>query len=264
MASTQSVEMVATSSSTRNVNRQQQKYNFWDLPKIFWRITAYCSDTTILNLMRVSQRFSVLATHDNVWRDILFRYNLQALIAFPIRKPLYRYFIEDIITTKALHGRYEFEAHSVGGMTDRFSPYNISLAVFIASTASLGNQWHTIGRGQLMITYRSGNVEVLQGALRFSSVRKCLIFCSGIFGSPLRGPVFTIAVAQVKRKWANQSQASLAAHQGGIRLVMTPVLVEGKTKGSLITETDVIAVSRPPPDTAAVAAAVTARAVVDN
>lgn len=234
----------------------------WDVPKLFWRVTSFCRDVEIFNLLLVNHRFHTLSTHDHVWKEILSRYNLIALTSFPLRKSLRGYFLEDVLTTRALHGRYDFEAQpSTSATFDRHSPYNITSAVLIVSSATLGNQLHGLGRCQLMISYRSGSVEVLQGCLRFSGVRKCFILCSSVFGAPVRGPVFTVAVALAKRKWANQSTASLQAHQGGIRLVMTPVLLEGKCKGSLITETDIVAVSRPPPDAVAQSAALTAARV---
>jgi hypothetical protein len=235
------------------------EFKLWDIPKMFWKVAVYLQDTDMFELMLVNHRFFTLATHDHVWKELLHRYNLHALISFPLRKSLYRYFIEDVVTTRALHGRYDFEAQMLANASfERHSPYNIVTAVLIASTATLGNEWHAMGRCQLMISYRSGSVEVLQGCLRFSGVKRCFIFCSSVFGAPVRGPVFTIAVALAKRKWANQSAQSLQAHQGGIRLVMTPVLMEGKCKGSLITETDIVAVSRPPPDAVAQSAALAA------
>lgn len=259
------------SSSSSPALPQKRAFEVWDLPKVFWKIVGYLTGRIedLISLLLVNHRFHVLTTHDHIWRDVLAQYNLQALVArisegaatttttasSPSGTPsglstspsLYRYFIDDIVTTKALHGRYDFEAHSAGGISDRFSPYNITSAVLIVSSATLGNAWHGMGRGQLMITFRGGAVEILQGCLRFSGVRRCFMFCSCTFGSTNRGPVLTIAVAQVKRKWANQSAASYSVHAGGTRLVMTPVLHEGKTKGGLLSETDVIAVGRPPP-----------------
>jgi hypothetical protein len=233
----------------------------WDIPKVFWRMATFCQDNELFALLSVNQRFHTLSAHDHVWKEILHRYNLHALLSFPLRKSLRSYFLEDVLTTRALHGRYDFEAQLSSAATfDRHSPYNITSAVLIVSTAALGNQLHAMGRCQLMISYRSGSVEVLQGCLRFSGVRKCFIFCSSVFGAPIRGPVFTVTIALAKRKWANQSAASLQAHQGGLRLVMTPFLAEGKCKGSLITETDIVAVSRPPPDAVAQSAALAARA----
>lgn len=197
--------------------------------------------------MQVSQRLHVLASHDNVWRELLLRFNLQSLLTVPIRKPLYQFFCDDVITTRVLHGRYEYQAEK-GLVSSHMQPYDMSSVVLIVSSATFGNVHHSIGRIQMMLSYRSGQVEILQGALRFSVTRRCFTICSAVFGSPTRGPVFSVAVAQSNRKWANQSQQLFKAHKGGIRLVMTPALVEGKTRGSMLNESDVIAVSRPPPE----------------
>lgn len=223
------------------------KYNLWDLPKLFWRILFFLDLHDILRVMRVSQRLRVLSSHDNMWREILLRFNLQALLTVPISKPLYEFFCEDVITTRVLHGRYEYQSEK-GLVSSHMQPYDMSSVTLLVSSASFGNEHHSMGRIQMMLCYRSGQVEILQGALRFSMTRGCFCICSSVFGATVRGPVFSVAIAQSNRKWANQSQQLFKAHKGGIRLVMTPALMEGKTKGSMVNESDVIAVSRPPPE----------------
>ena len=228
------------------------KLNIWDLPKLVWRITTFCDEGIIFALMLVSRRFHTLVTHDNVWRDLYTRFNLNALLnIFPkpvlADRSLHQLFLEEIMTTRVLHGRYEFDA------AESNDTFNIQHVVFIISEASFGNSRHAIGRGQILITYRS-TAEVLQGALRFSPQMRSFVLCCNTFGSTQRGPVFMVAVAQANRKWANQHADVFARHHGGTRLIMTPMIIESITKGSQMTEAEVIAVSKPPlPGTAAAA-----------
>jgi hypothetical protein len=219
-------------------------FQLWNLPKLFWRVLSFMDEPSLcLGVMRVCRRWHTLATHDSLWREMFLRLNLQSLLTVPVAKPLYRYFLEDVITTRTLHGRYEFTA----APSQDPQLYNVQSAGLIVSTAWLGNTLHPIGRVLLTITFRN-TVEVLQGAARFSLSRRCFVFCCVPFGSASRGPVFTVAVAQANRRWANESPEMFSKHQGGIRLVMTPVILEGRSKGLQITETDIVAVSRPPPE----------------
>ena len=148
------------------------------------------------------------------------------------------------ITTRVLHGRYEYQSEK-GLVSSHMQPYDMSSVVLIVSSATFGNVHHSLGRIQMMLSYRSGQVEILQGALRFSVTRRCFCICSSVFGAPTRGPVFSVAVAQSNRKWANQSQQLFKA-QWWIRLV-TPALVEGRSRGSMVNESDDCG-GRPPPE----------------
>lgn len=219
--------------------------NLWDLPRLVWRITTFCEESIIFSLMRVSKRFHTLVTHDNVWRDLYNRFNLTALLrilpssSLPPERSLHQLFLEEILTTRALLGRYEFQA------AENIDTFNIQHVIFIISEASFGNSRHRIGRGQILITYRN-TAEVLQGALRFSPQMRSFVLCCNTFGSTQRGPVFMVAVAQANRKWANQSPDLYNAHLGGTRLIMTPMIIESITKGSQMTEAEVIAVSKAP------------------
>jgi hypothetical protein len=218
-------------------------FRLWDLPRLFWRIVHFCCDEALAALICCSKRLYELCTHDTLWKEILLRFNLQSLLTVPVEKPLYRYFVDDIITTKVLSGRYEYASAS----TDS-NVYPVQAVTLVVSSASLGWLRHTIGRFQMLTSYRN-SVEILNGVVRFSPKRRCFIFCCSNFGSTIRSVLFVVMVAQANRRWANQSQQMFAAHQGGFRLVMTPMLLhEGPTKLSLLTETDVIAVSKPPPE----------------
>lgn len=195
-------------------------------------------------MMQVSRRLYTLMTHDTVWREMLVRFNLNAMLQVTSRevlaeKSLHALFIEDIMTSKVLCGRYEFEAEEENQM------FNIQQVIFIVSQATFGNTSHCVGRGQLLITYRN-TAEVLQGSLRFSPQLKSFVLSCNTFGSNQRGPVFMVAAAQANKKWANQCPRMFNAHRGGLRLVMTPMIIEGITKGSQMTEAEIIGVSRPP------------------
>ena len=217
----------------------------WDLPKLTWRVAQFMEEKEVFAMMQVSRRLYTLMTHDNVWREMLVRYNLNALMQVTSRevlaeKSLHAFFTEDIMTSKVMCGRYGFEADE-----DNFV-FNIQQVIFIVSPASFGNTSHSVGRGQLLITYRN-TAEVLQGSLRFSPHLKSFVLSCNTFGSNQRGPVFMVAVAQANKKWANQCPKMFSAHRGGLRLVMTPMIIEGITKGSQMTEAEIIGVSRPPP-----------------
>jgi hypothetical protein len=178
-----------------------------------------------------------------MWKEMFLRLNLQSLLTVPIEKPLYRFFLEEVVTTRVLSGRYEFAAAASSDST----VYPVQSVTLVVASATLGWMRHAIGRCQILTTYRN-SVEILNGVVRFSPKRRCFVFCCSNFGSPVRSVLFTVMVAQANRRWANQSPQMFADHQGGFRLVMTPTLLqEGPTKLSLLTETDVIAVSRPPP-----------------
>ncbi len=218
-------------------------FRLWDLPRLFWRIAHFCDDKSLAALISCSRRLHELCTHDTLWKEVFLRLNLQSLLTVPIDKPLYLYFIEDIITTRVLAGRYEFASAS----TDS-SVYPVQAVTLVVSCAAFGWLRHTVGRFQMLTSYRN-SVEIINGVVRFSAKRKCFVFCGSSFGSSIRSVLFLVMVAQANRRWANQSQQMFSAHQGGFRLVMTPMLLlEGPTKLSLLTETDVIAVSKPPPE----------------
>eukprot|EP00758_Cryptobia_borreli_P003036 Tbor_TRINITY_DN3475_c0_g1::TRINITY_DN3475_c0_g1_i1::g.3764::m.3764 len=214
----------------------------WDLPRVTWHIISYLDEQGIFALLRVSHRLYSLASHDNVWAEQYKRFNLHALLHLMPHserngRSLYKIFLEDIITSKILKGKFEFEAAEDSDM------FNILHVVFIVNEATFGNSHHKVGRGQILITYRS-SAEVLQGSLRFSPHLKSFVFCCNTFGSNNRGPVFIVALALANRKWANQANVMFLRHRGGLRLVMTPMIIEGITKGSLVTEADVLEVSR--------------------
>ena len=218
-------------------------YHLWDLPRLFWRIAHFSDDESLVALIRSSKRLYELCTHDTLWREIFLRFNLQSLMTVPVEKSLYRYFIEDIVTTKVLAGRYEFAAASTDSAV-----YPVQAVTLVVSSASLGWLRHSIGRFQMLTSYRN-TVEMLNGVVRFSPRRRCFCFCGSSFGNTIRSVLFLVMVAQANRRWANQAPQMFAAHQGGFRLVMTPILLlEGQAKASLLTETDIIAVSRPPPE----------------
>ncbi|KAG5464823.1 hypothetical protein LSCM4_00264 [Leishmania orientalis] len=237
-------------------------------------ISSYCDVITLVQLMRVDRSAHLLATSDEVWKPILASMNLPPLLsAYERDRDYYDFFLKDVITTRALHGHYTFQAadatpgsrgsvsttsgsRSVGLNRDRASRdedsfqediFNVASLQLLISAASLGQSNHRIGRVQLLLTYKNESMEVLQGACRFSVHRRCFSLCCSAFGTVKRGPVFTVAVATVTKPWANEGFQHFSEHKNGIRLVMTPVLWEGQSPGSQITEKDILVVSRPKP-----------------
>ncbi|AYU83612.1 hypothetical protein conserved [Leishmania donovani] len=237
-------------------------------------ISSYCDVVTLVQLMRVNRSAHLLATSDAVWKPLLVSMNLPPLLAAYERdKDYYDFFVEDVITTRALHGHYTFQAaNAASGSRESVSTtsgsrsavmnrdyvsrdedslqddiFNIASLQLLISAASLGQSNHLIGRVQLLLTYKNESMEVLQGSCRFSVHRRCFSLCCSAFGTVKRGPVFTVAVATVTKPWANEGFQHFSEHKNGIRLVMTPVLWEGQSPGSQITENDILVVSRPKP-----------------
>ncbi|KAI5691317.1 hypothetical protein MNV84_08026 [Leishmania braziliensis] len=237
-------------------------------------ISSYCNVVTLVQLMRVNRAAHRLATSDAVWNPLLVSMNLPPLLtAYERDRGYYNFFVEDIITTRALHGHYTFQAtntmsdtrgsvgatsrsRSAGMSHDHASRdedsleediFNIASLQLLISSASLGQSNHLIGRVQLLLTYKNESMEVLQGSCRFSVHRRCFSLCCSAFGTMKRGPVFTVAIATVTKPWANEDSQHFTEHKNGIRLVMTPVLWEGQSPGSQITENDILVVSRPKP-----------------
>ncbi|KPI87009.1 hypothetical protein ABL78_3921 [Leptomonas seymouri] len=224
--------------------------------------------------MRVCRASHLLATCDEVWKPILNGMNLPPLLsAYDRTADYYAFFLNEIITTRALHGHYNFQAsnntassHGNGSITSgshiggdgnrnalldddslQEDIFNIASLQLLISAASLGQSNHRIGRVQLLLTYKNDSMEVLQGSCRFSAFRRCFSLCCSAFGAVKRGPVFTVAVATVTKPWANEGFQHYSEHKNGIRLVMTPVLWEGQSPGSQITEKDILVVSCPRP-----------------
>ncbi|KEG08402.1 hypothetical protein DQ04_07271020 [Trypanosoma grayi] len=249
----------------------QGKPTLWDFGRLFFRVLSFCNCFDLCNVMLVCKRFYQIATHDALWRGILTGMNLQPLLCMPSTpaQDYYRYFIDQIITTKALHGHYFFMATPSEDTWETFnttlssntakrtvlhnsptilddSVYPIEAVTLLLSSATIGQMYHTIGRVQLLIDYKDTATEVIQGAARFSWRRGCFMFCCSSFGSDVRGPVFTVAISTVVKPWPNQSAEQFEAHRDGLRLIMTPALLEGRDPGSRITETDLVCVSRPP------------------
>lgn len=244
---------------------------------LFFAITSYCDLQTLVQLMRVCRASHQHATSDTVWKPILADMNLSPLLAAYDRSAdYYAFFLQEIVTTRALHGHYTFQAanntsgshgsvsntsgsRTGGGNRDHIRDddslqedvFNIASLQLLISAASLGQSNHLIGRVQLLLTYKNDSMEVLQGACRFSVFRRCFSLCCSAFGTVKRGPVFTVAVATVTKPWANEGFQHFCEHKNGIRLVMTPVLWEGQSPGSQITEKDILVVSRPRPEAAA-------------
>ncbi|KAG5464081.1 hypothetical protein LSCM1_00261 [Leishmania martiniquensis] len=238
------------------------------------RISSYCDVITLVQLMRVDRLANLLATSDDVWKPLLASMNLSPLLsAYERGREYYSFFVQDVITTRALHGHYTFRAadpasgsrgsvsttsgsRSAGANCDHASRdddsfqediFNIASLQLLISAASLGQSNHRIGRVQLLLTYKNESMEVLQGSCRFSVHRRCFSLCCSAFGTVKRGPVFTVAVATVTKPWANEDLQHFSEHKNGIRLVMTPVLWEGQSPGSQITENDILVVSRAKP-----------------
>ncbi|RNF26574.1 uncharacterized protein Tco025E_01344 [Trypanosoma conorhini] len=237
----------------------------------FFCILCFCDCDTVCRVMLLCSEFYKLATHDKVWKNIIRSMNLQPLLALP-KTPTqgyYRYFLDDIITTRALHGQYSFRANTAeaqlaaaeptrggDGMKvampqylpcfGEISKYHIHTATLICSPASLGQMNHPIGRVQLLIEYIDKSKEMIEGVARFSWHRKCFVFCCSSPESGIRGQVFTVAISSVEKPWCNQSMEQFGAHKGGLRFVMAPVLLEGAIPGSKITEMDLVSVSCPP------------------
>ncbi|KAK7199970.1 hypothetical protein NESM_000045500 [Novymonas esmeraldas] len=235
-------------------------------------ISSYCDVVTLVQLMRVDRAAHLVATSDAVWKPLLVSMNLPPLLsAYERDSDHYAFFVEDVITTRALHGHYTFRAANVGagscGSASTTSAsrstgqhhtkrdedslhediFNIASLQLLISAASLGQSNHSIGRVQLLLTYKNDSMEVLQGSCRFSAHRRCFSLCCSAFGTVKRGPVFTVAVATVTKPWANEGFQHFNEHKNGIRLVMTPVLWEGQSPGSQITEKDILVVSRQKP-----------------
>jgi hypothetical protein len=241
---------------------------------LFAVIASYCDLPTVVQLMQLSRASHQLATSDEVWKPILCSMNLPPLLAAYDRSvDYYDFFLNDVVTTRALHGHYTFQAANnmagshesasnasgsrTGGGSNRDhlrdddslqeDIFNIASLQLLISAASLGQSNHLIGRVQLLLTYKNDSMEVLQGSCRFSIFRRCFSLCCSAFGTVKRGPVFTVAVATVTKPWANEGFQHFSEHKNGIRLVMTPVLWEGQSPGSQITEKDILMVSRPRP-----------------
>ncbi|CBZ26100.1 conserved hypothetical protein [Leishmania mexicana MHOM/GT/2001/U1103] len=237
-------------------------------------ISSYCDVVTLVQLMRVNRSAHLLATSDAVWKPLLVSMNLPPLLsAYERDRDYYDFFVKDVITTRALHGHYTFQAaNAASGSRESVSTtsgsrsavmnrdymsrdedslqddiFNIASLQLLISAASLGQSNHLIGRVQLLLTYKNESMEVLQGSCRFSVHRRCFSLCCSAFGTVKRGPVFTVAVATVTKPWANEGFQHFSEHKNGIRLVMTPVLWEGQSPGSQITENDILVVSRPKP-----------------
>ncbi|ESS63800.1 hypothetical protein TCDM_08277 [Trypanosoma cruzi Dm28c] len=247
----------------------QGRFRLWDFPRLFFRILFFCDCYTVCSAMLVCRRFHQIATHDTVWRNILNSMNLQPLLELPKTptQDYYQYFLEEVITTRALHGQYLFRAVSpeekwydiegTGGKgsakknAPQHSPifddshYPISMAMLLISPASLGQMNHPIGRMQLLIEYKDKRKENIEGIARFSWHRRCFVFCCSSNVPGVRGQVFTVAISTARKPWYNQSMEQFEAHKGGLRFIMTPVLLEGAIPGSRITEMDVVSVSCP-------------------
>ncbi|KAG5490127.1 hypothetical protein JKF63_00246 [Porcisia hertigi] len=233
-------------------------------------VYSYCDVVTLVQLMRMNRTAHERATSDAVWKPILVGMNMLPLLsAYERDSDYYDFFLKDVVTTRALHGHYTFQAasdsHGTMSTTSGTRPasmnldsspwelslqediFNIASLQLLISTASLGQSNHPIGRAQLLLTYKNESMEVLQGSCRFSVHRRCFSLCCNAFGTVKRGPVFTVAVATVTKPWANESFEHFSGHKNGLRLVMTPVLWEGPSPGSQITEKDILVVSRPKP-----------------
>ncbi|KAH9582238.1 F-box domain [Trypanosoma melophagium] len=273
-----------TSGSNGNYS-QVGKATIWNTSRVFIRVLSFCNCSDLCNVMLVCKRFYYHATRDKLWKSILNRMNLQPLLSMPESptQDYYQYFIEQIITTKAIHGHYFFTAaipleESLGfgsfnqivrgkskwGSDDEYdddgkgisvfslysptthdaSIYTVETITLRLSPAGLGQLNHSIGRVQMLIGYKDKVSEIIQGAARFSWRRKCFLFCCSSFGASLRGPVFTVAINTVQKPWPNQSVEQFNSHKGGLRFIMTPALLEGNATESRINETDVLSVSR--------------------
>lgn len=244
------------------------KRKLWDVEGLFFCILSFCNCHDVCALLLVCKRFHELSTDDMVWKRILESMNLESLLGLPNAptQNYYQYFVKEIITTRALHGRYTFEAvtdedvynaltstsdgNDLRGQTEPYasritdgSMFSVKTITLLFSSATLGQMNHAIGRVHLLIEYKDNVTELLQGAARFSWRRGCFVFCCGSSGCNQRGPVFTVAIRRVDRPWPNQSREHFEAHVGGLCFVMTPALVEGRDAGSRITETDIFSVS---------------------
>ncbi|KPA80235.1 hypothetical protein ABB37_05205 [Leptomonas pyrrhocoris] len=276
---------VDTCTSTEGLDRLQHHGVFFPdevaaatTAALFVFIASYGDLPTLVQLMRVCRASHQLATCDEVWKPILCDMNLPPLLAAYDRSAdYYAFFLDEIVTTRALHGHYTFQAAnnatgSYGSVSNASGSragadanrdhlrdddslqedvFNIASLQLLISAASLGQSNHLIGRVQLLLTYKNDSMEVLQGSCRFSVFRRCFSLCCSAFGTVKRGPVFTVAVATVTKPWANEGFQHFSEHKNGIRLVMTPVLWEGQSPGSQITEKDILVVSRPRPEPAA-------------
>lgn len=239
----------------------------WEVTRVFHAVVAYSGYRALCQLLRVNTKFHAMATSDTIWKQLMTEsLNLQPLVAsLRVTQQYYRFFIDEILTTRALQGHYTFvsaaaqqQGNAVGGGSRTLSPlasgslhngwdiYNFDAVTLLITSATFGQTNHPVGRVQLLIRYKNETMEVLQGSCRFSSYRRCYSFCTSAFSCPVRGPIFTVAVAQVHKPWPGESPQHFLSHKGGIRLVMTPSILEGKNPGSQVTETDVIAVSKPP------------------
>lgn len=234
-------------------------------------IAAFCDLSTLVELFRVSKSVHTVATSDAVWRPILIWLNLHPLIVgYDITEQFYHFFLHSIVTTTALHGHYTFQAmdssssNSNGRGASRgawasasSSPksgalmdddvYHVASLQTLISAASLGQKNHSIGRVQILLTFKNESMEVLQGSCRFSVLRRCFSLCCSSFGTTKRGPVFTVAIATMTKPWANESMQHFLSHKDGLRLIMAPVLWEGQSAESQITERDILVASRPKP-----------------
>lgn len=215
-----------------------------DYPPAFWGVMSFCDFKTIVAIQLVCRRFNELAVADTPWRELLIRMNLKPLMdkffcSSPPMMPLRDFFLTQILTGRVLHGHYTFN----GDKTDPL--YTIMNVVLVIGPGFHGQRNHQIARVHILITYRNTS-EVIHGIVRFSILRRTFVFCCSVVGSSIRGPVFTVTVATVNKRWANQTVEEHAEHQRGLRLILAPLLVEGKSKGSQVTENDVICVSQPP------------------
>lgn len=240
----------------------------WGSPEVFALIADYAGSRALCQLMRVNTAFYAAATSDAIWYALMTeRLNLLPLVTEAgVTSGYHRFFLDEVITTRALQGHYTFNAAvspaaaaaassqssfslgqlgggfgSGGGASDVFTIEAVSL---LMSSATFGQTNHPIGRVQLLIRYKGDTMEVLQGSCRFSVHRRCFSFCCNAFSAPVRGPVFTVTVALVGKPWPNESPQHFTGHRRGLRLIMAPMLLEGRICGSQVTETDVIAVSK--------------------
>lgn len=227
-----------------------------DNPCVVERCLPYLDFRTLCQLLRVNKNIYAIATGDPFWKDLLYSFNLQPLLrTLSVTKDYYRFFLEEIITTGALHGHYTYVATTPGKSSSNAacgSPLDADCIFPFAeltlrlSSASLGQMYHPIGRAQIFTRFQDDSMEIMQGTCRFSPYRGCFSLCYNTLTTDLRGPVFTIAITQVLKQWPYEEAKHFETHRGGIRLVMTPVLLEGPNPGSQITEKDILAVSKAP------------------
>lgn len=249
-----------------------------EVPRLFWTLLQFCDPSTLASAAQVCRRWNLLFCHDTFWEKMFIQFNLQAVLcnipaAFtqggnsspasrrktlssPSRRltaggeddvlcgtsRLFRYFIDEVVSGAFLRGCFSFEG-------DAGLEYAVSSLTMLVTPAQLGS-CRSISKVRLNLQYRAGDEE-WNGAIRFSAVRKCFVMCFSPLNIRIRGPCYAVVVAVAQRKWANQSNEQFAKHKGGLRLILTPISVQGTARFSEVTETDVLSVSRPPPRGAA-------------